>query len=344
MPPRLALAGQHGSDVSARPLSQERVQGHLHRGSHVGVRTPGLQRNTCATAWRLEDPLYRTTVRPTSAAWMRGRGASSAPRTPLKRLAALPTPPGSRSVSAGCVGPWVPSGSRVGGHRRRFGRSSGAALSRGRVPGAGGRPCARSLDRPLGQCSGRSLALPSRLRGAGGASLRSGGLRRCGSRCGAQLTKSVGTCGAKHRHASTTIQYLLSTDASGPPPDESRVSVQPARHLQTGLVRSIGSNMAAPRATFCMLLLLARPPRAPRQAALHRQLQALAEDLLAAEGPALATLVEDNFEAIDAETMASIQQADTGSRGTHHERLRWPRRTNDAEAKNAKHVLMVWAN
>ena len=38
-------------------------------------------------------------------------------------------------------------------------------------------------------------------------------------------------------------------------------------------------------------------------------LQALAEDLLAAEGPQLAELVENNFEAIDAETMASIQQA-----------------------------------
>ena len=51
------------------------------------------------------------------------------------------------------------------------------------------------------------------------------------------------------------------------------------------------------------------PTRASSQPAGVRRLQALAEDLLAAEGPALATLVEDNFEAIDAETMASIQQA-----------------------------------
>ena len=66
--------------------------------------------------------------------------------------------------------------------------------------------------------------------------------------------------------------------------------------------------MAGLRAALCTLLLLApasplvplvRPRRAVR-------LQALAEDLLAAEGPALASLVEDNFEAIDAETMASI--------------------------------------
>ena len=69
--------------------------------------------------------------------------------------------------------------------------------------------------------------------------------------------------------------------------------------------------MAAIRATFCMLSLLAPasplvPLARPRRTV---RLQALAEDLLAAEGPALATLVEDNFEAIDAETMASIQQA-----------------------------------
>ena len=74
--------------------------------------------------------------------------------------------------------------------------------------------------------------------------------------------------------------------------------------------------MAALRATFCMLLLLAPasplvPLARPRRTV---RLQALAEDLLAAEGPALATLVEDNFEAIDAETMASIQQPHRQSR------------------------------
>ena len=68
--------------------------------------------------------------------------------------------------------------------------------------------------------------------------------------------------------------------------------------------------MAARRAV-CALLLLA--PAAPLLMPHSRRrtvaLKALADDLLTAEGQTLASLVEDNFEAIDAETMASLQQA-----------------------------------
>ena len=67
--------------------------------------------------------------------------------------------------------------------------------------------------------------------------------------------------------------------------------------------------MAARRAVCTLLLLAPASPSACLTAGAARALKALAEDLLTAEGPALATLVEDNFEAIDAETMASIQQA-----------------------------------
>ena len=67
--------------------------------------------------------------------------------------------------------------------------------------------------------------------------------------------------------------------------------------------------MAARRAV-CTLLLLApaSPLLMPHHSRRGVALQALAEDLLAAEGQTLAELVENNFEAIDAETMASIQQ------------------------------------
>ena len=67
--------------------------------------------------------------------------------------------------------------------------------------------------------------------------------------------------------------------------------------------------MAARRAV-CTLLLVA--PASPLLMPHRRRtvaLKALAEDLLAAEGTTLAELVENNFEAIDAETMNSIQQA-----------------------------------
>ena len=70
--------------------------------------------------------------------------------------------------------------------------------------------------------------------------------------------------------------------------------------------------MMAARRAVCALLLLAPAapllmPHSNRRRTL--KLKALAEDLLAAEGPQLASLVEDNFEAIDAETMAAMQQA-----------------------------------
>jgi len=68
--------------------------------------------------------------------------------------------------------------------------------------------------------------------------------------------------------------------------------------------------MAARRAVCALLLLApASPLLMPHHSRRGVALKALAEDLLAAEGPQLAELVENNFEAIDAETMNSIQQA-----------------------------------
>ena len=67
--------------------------------------------------------------------------------------------------------------------------------------------------------------------------------------------------------------------------------------------------MAARRAVCTLLLLAPASPLLMPHSRRGVALQALAEDLLAAEGPQLAELVENNFEAIDAETMASIQQA-----------------------------------
>jgi len=100
--------------------------------------------------------------------------------------------------------------------------------------------------------------------------------------------------------------------------------------------------MAALRAALCTLLLLAPasplvPLARPRRTV---RLQALAEDLLAAEGPALASLVEDNFEAIDAETMASIQQAtpDVAERIMSAFAVETDRRMNKAKER-LEHVL-----
>ena len=67
--------------------------------------------------------------------------------------------------------------------------------------------------------------------------------------------------------------------------------------------------MAARRAVCALLLLAPASPLLMPQSRRGVALKALAEDLLAAEGPQLADLVENNFEAIDAETMNSIQQA-----------------------------------
>ena len=68
--------------------------------------------------------------------------------------------------------------------------------------------------------------------------------------------------------------------------------------------------MAARRAVCALLLLApAAPLLMPHSRRRTLKLKALAEDLLAAEGQTLASLVEDNFEAIDAETMSAMQQA-----------------------------------
>ncbi len=68
--------------------------------------------------------------------------------------------------------------------------------------------------------------------------------------------------------------------------------------------------MAARRAVCALLLLApASPLLMPHSRRRTVTLKALAEDLLAAEGQTLASLVEDNFEAIDAETMSAMQQA-----------------------------------
>ena len=68
--------------------------------------------------------------------------------------------------------------------------------------------------------------------------------------------------------------------------------------------------MAARRAVCALLLLAPASPLVPLARPRRTlKLKALADDLLTAEGSTLASLVEDNFEAIDAETMASIQQA-----------------------------------
>ena len=67
--------------------------------------------------------------------------------------------------------------------------------------------------------------------------------------------------------------------------------------------------MAARRAVCTLLLLAPASPLVMPHSRRGVALKALAEDLLAAEGPQLAELVENNFEAIDAETMNSIQQA-----------------------------------
>ena len=67
--------------------------------------------------------------------------------------------------------------------------------------------------------------------------------------------------------------------------------------------------MAARRAVCTLLLLAPASPLLMPHSRRGVALKALAEDLLAAEGPQLAELVENNFEAIDAETMVSIQQA-----------------------------------
>ena len=68
--------------------------------------------------------------------------------------------------------------------------------------------------------------------------------------------------------------------------------------------------MAARRAVCALLLLAPASPLVPLARPRRTlKLKALADDLLTAEGSTLASLVEDNFEAIDAETMSAMQQA-----------------------------------